>query len=276
MAGLMPIGVFARATRLSIRVLRNYDRLGLLSPAHVDPDTGYRRYAVDQFARAGLIRRLRELEVPLNEIAEILDADTPERLRAAVERHRARITSQAARLAKIAAQLGTVLDGAQPAGWLHVYERWRDRSPVARIVVHTRLSGLAEVLGTGYAELFAHVGEQRIAVVGPVGCRYLSDDPAEPDIEVELFVPVARTPTPAGRIDAGELPGCLLAATVHQGGYDTIDTAYHSLGRWIAEYGRTLWGPAEELYLVSPGPDVPAEAQRTEVAWPVATTRETT
>jgi DNA-binding transcriptional MerR regulator len=49
----MPIGVFARATRLSIRALRNYDRSGLLRPAEVDPDTGYRRYAVDQFARAG-------------------------------------------------------------------------------------------------------------------------------------------------------------------------------------------------------------------------------
>lgn len=59
MTGLMPIGVFARATRLSVRVLRNYDRLGLLVPAWVDPDTGYRRYDVDQFPRAGLVRRLR-------------------------------------------------------------------------------------------------------------------------------------------------------------------------------------------------------------------------
>jgi DNA-binding transcriptional MerR regulator len=271
----MPIGVFARATRLSIRALRNYDRLRLLSPAHVDPDTGYRRYAVDQFARAGLIRRLRELEVPLSEIAEILDADTPERVRAAVERHRGRVATQAARLAEIAVQLGTVLDGPRSSDWLHVYERWRDRSPTARIVVHTALSGLAEVIGTGYAELFARVGEQRIAIVGPAGCRYLSNDPAGPSLEVELFVPVERKPRPTGRMSAGELPDCLLAATVYQGAYDAIDTAYHSLGRWIAEHSRSLSGPAEELYIVPPGPGVPAEALRTEVAWPVATTGET-
>ena len=142
---LMPIGVFARATRLSIRALRNYDRLGLLSPARVDPDSGYRRYAVGQFPRAGLIRRLRELEVPLSDIAEILAAQAPEEVHAAVERHRVRVTAKAARLNRIAEVLGTVLDDpARTSGWLHVYERRRDAQPTARIVLRTALGALAD------------------------------------------------------------------------------------------------------------------------------------
>ena len=142
---LMPIGVFARATRLSIRALRNYDRLGLLSPARVDPDSGYRRYAVGQFPRAGLIRRLRELEVPLSDIAEILAAQAPEEVHAAVERHRVRVTAEAARLSRIAEVLGTVLDDpARTSGWLHVYERRRDAQPTARIVLRTALGALAD------------------------------------------------------------------------------------------------------------------------------------
>jgi DNA-binding transcriptional MerR regulator len=269
----MPIGVFARATRLSIRALRNYDRLGLLSPARVDPDSGYRRYAVDQFPRAGLIRRLRELEVPLSDIAEVLAARTPDEVHAAVERHRARVTAQAARLNRIAEVLGTVLeDPARSSGWLHVYERRRDAEPTARIVLRTALSAPADVLGPAFAELYAQLGAQGVAAAGPAGSRYLSDDGDAAELEVELFVPVGRRPRPGGRVTAGELPGCLLAATVHEGGYDGIGSAYTSLGRWIAEGDRALAGPAEELYLVPPGPGVPPTALRTEVAWPVTAT----
>ena len=272
---LMPIGVFARATRLSIRALRNYDRLGLLSPARVDPDSGYRRYAVDQFPRAGLIRRLRELEVPLSDIAEILAAQTPEEVHAAVERHRVRVTAKAARLNRIAEVLGTVLDDpARTSGWLHVYERRRDAQPTARIVLRTALSALADTLGPAFAELYAQLGAQRIAAAGPAGSRYLSEDGDgdAAELDVELFVPVGRRPRPDGRVTAGELSGCLLAATVHEGGYDRIDSAYTSLGRWIAEHHQALAGPAEELYLVPPGPGVPPAALRTEVAWPVTAT----
>ncbi|MFD2765393.1 MerR family transcriptional regulator [Micromonospora eburnea] len=270
MTGLMPIGVFARATRLSVRVLRNYDRLGLLVPAWVDPGTGYRRYGVDQFARAGLIRRLRELEVPLPEIAEILAADTPQQARLVIERHRERVAVRAARLNEIAGRLGAVL--AEPErvpGWLHVYERWRPAQPTARMLVRTPLSGLAEALGPGFTRLFAGLAEQGIAPAGPVGTRYLGDDLDAAELTVELFVPVGRPPRPTATIAAGELTGCLLAATVHEGGYDDIETAYRSLGRWIAEQDRVLAGPAEECYLVPPAPGVPTAALRTEVAWPV-------
>lgn len=260
MTGLMPIGVFARATRLSVRVLRNYDRLGLLVPALVDPGTGYRRYTVDQFPRAGLIRRLRELEVPLPEIADILAAGDPALVRAAIERHRQRVVERAARLDEIAGRLGAVL--AEP-GWLAVYERRRERRPTACLLVRVPPAGLAEALGAGFGRLFAGLAEQGITPDGPAGTRYLDDDPHE----VELFVPVARPPRPTATITAGELPAGLLAATVHEGGYDGLDSAYRSLGRWLAGHDRVLAGPAEEHYLVPPGAS-PA-ALRTEIAWPV-------
>ncbi|MFI6332394.1 MerR family transcriptional regulator [Micromonospora chersina] len=266
MTGLMPIGVFARATRLSVRVLRNYDRLGLLVPAWVDPDTGYRRYSVDQFARAGLVRRLRELEVPLPEIAEILSAGSPEQAGDVIERHRERVAARAARLDEIAAGLGAVL--TEP-GWLHVYERWRDAQPIARTLVRTPRSDLAEALAPGFARLLAGLAEQGVTPTGPTGARYLSEDLDAAELEVELFAPVARPPRQTAAIAPGRLPGCLLAATVHEGGYDDIEAAYRSLGRWIAEQERVLAGPAEERYLAPPTPGAPAAALRTEIAWPL-------
>jgi protein phosphatase len=69
--GLLTIGAFARASRLSPKALRLYDRLGLLTPAHVDPMTGYRRYAPEQLDQARLVAWLRRLGMPLARIQHV-------------------------------------------------------------------------------------------------------------------------------------------------------------------------------------------------------------
>ena len=64
----MPIGRFARLTGLTVKALRHYDEVGLLRPASVDPESGYRLYAPDQMRRAEAIQRLRRLELPLDDV----------------------------------------------------------------------------------------------------------------------------------------------------------------------------------------------------------------
>ena len=68
MSASLTIGDFARATHLSIKTLRHYHRVGVLEPADVDPDTGYRRYRTDQIPVAQIIRRFRQLDMPLEDI----------------------------------------------------------------------------------------------------------------------------------------------------------------------------------------------------------------
>ncbi len=80
----MSIGEFARRSRLSAKALRLYDELGLLPPARVDEDSGYRFYEPGQLGQARLIAGLRQLEVPLAEIEAILPLEpvqAAERLR---------------------------------------------------------------------------------------------------------------------------------------------------------------------------------------------------
>jgi len=101
---LLPIGRFARVTGLTVRALRHYHELGLLEPAHIDPESGYRLYTLDQADDAELIRRLRELGLPLAEICAILaGADALERLRA----HRDRLAGRVE-------ELNRVIDGEEP------------------------------------------------------------------------------------------------------------------------------------------------------------------
>jgi PPM family protein phosphatase len=74
---LLTIGVFARAARLSPKALRLYDELGLLQPAAVDSETGYRFYDPEQLQRARLIAWLRRLGMPLARIRRVCDVPAP-------------------------------------------------------------------------------------------------------------------------------------------------------------------------------------------------------
>ena len=70
----LTIGDFSRATHLSAKTLRHYHEVGLLEPVDVDADTGYRRYAIEQIATTQIIRRFRDLDMPLDDIHAVLDA----------------------------------------------------------------------------------------------------------------------------------------------------------------------------------------------------------
>ena len=78
-AGLT-VGDFSRITHLSVKTLRHYHEVGLLEPATVNPSTGYRYYSGEQIPTAQVIRRLRDLEMPVGEVKAVLDApDAPDR-----------------------------------------------------------------------------------------------------------------------------------------------------------------------------------------------------
>ncbi|HEX2756107.1 MAG TPA: MerR family transcriptional regulator [Candidatus Limnocylindrales bacterium] len=85
---LLSIGRFARLAGLSVGALRHYDELDLLRPADIDRFTGYRRYRRVQLETARTIARLRDLELPLDEIREVLAMDDPAEQRRRLATHR--------------------------------------------------------------------------------------------------------------------------------------------------------------------------------------------
>src|SRR3954452_18907119 len=101
MDDLIPIGRFARLSGLSVGALRHYDELDLLRPAETDRFTGYRRYRREQLETGRAIARLRELEVPLDEIRAILASDNPADQRRLVAAHRSRVEARAFQLQRV-------------------------------------------------------------------------------------------------------------------------------------------------------------------------------
>jgi DNA-binding transcriptional MerR regulator len=93
--GLITIGQMARRTGLTAKALRHYDRVGLLTPAAVDPDTGYRYYSPAQVEDARLVSLLRGVDVPLDQVRAALAAPgDAEAIRRILSRHRGRLQAR--------------------------------------------------------------------------------------------------------------------------------------------------------------------------------------
>ena len=69
---MLKIGEFSKLSRISIRMLRHYDEIGLLTPETIDPFTGYRYYSEAQLFTAGRITALKDMGFKLCDAAELL------------------------------------------------------------------------------------------------------------------------------------------------------------------------------------------------------------
>jgi len=111
---LLSIGRFGRLSGLSVGALRHYAELDLLRPAEVDRFTGHRRYRREQLDSARTIARLRDLEVPIDEIRELLATDDPADQRRRLAAHRSRVEARSFRLQLLLHVTGRLSQGKEP------------------------------------------------------------------------------------------------------------------------------------------------------------------
>lgn len=109
----MSIGMFSFRSGLSIPALRHYDEVGLLAPAFVDPQTGYRRYHADQIRAARLICGLRAVDLPIEEVQQVVGLDDAA-VQPVLERHRRRLASRMRTLTRMTATLEEYLEKGSP------------------------------------------------------------------------------------------------------------------------------------------------------------------
>lgn len=270
MSNLIPIGRFSRVTRLSVKALRHYDEAGLLVPARVDPGTGYRYYTYAQATAAEVIRVLRSLDMPLDEIGEALAAGDREVVAKVLERHRARLQEQVDRNTRMLTFLLRLIDqeGSPMPYDVTVKEVPAQHAAVVRM--RTTMGSIGQDVGRGFAAVGAAVARAGAGFAGPsfLVMTELADD--ETPGEIELGFPVAAPFAADGEVVGTELPGGLVAATVHRGPYDESGPAYRAVEAWVQEHGHVHSGPPREVYLTSPA-DVPDPADYvTEIQFPIA------
>jgi len=255
---LLSIGEFSRRSWLSMKALRLYDRLGLLTPAHVDEDNGYRRYRESQLDTARLVAMLRRLDMPLTEVARIVRVPPSEGARLlesywnAAER---RIASQR----ELAAHLLIRLSGVE--GSYDMYEI-HERDVPEQIVLaeqrHVRVPELENWIPAAAGRLLrsadAHGG-----VSGPMFVVYHGQVNEDSDGPVEICIPVAREgagDTPIRREPAHR--EAYTRITKAQVEYPQILSAYDAVAGWIEPRDCAVAGSPREVYFADwdeAGPD---------------------
>src|SRR5690348_17138000 len=112
MSATLSIGDFSLMTHLSIKTLRYYHQVGLLEPAAVAPDTGYRYYGVEQLPTAQIIQRFRDLGMPIEEVKAVLAAPDLATRNALIATHLARVEGELAQTRQAVQSLRNLLEPA--------------------------------------------------------------------------------------------------------------------------------------------------------------------
>jgi DNA-binding transcriptional MerR regulator len=268
MRTLLGIGDFSRMTFLSVTTLRYYHEVGLLPPAEIDPETGYRRYAVSQLSVAQVIRRLRELGMSVDEVRLVMEAPDVQTRNEAISAHLRRMEGELAQTQATVRALRLLLDETAPPA---IAVDYRAVGPTETFALRAEVAyaEMFEWLGDALTELRAAVDESAAARIGPDAALYSSELLEDEHGEIVAVIPVAPDARPPGRIERLVLPRVEYAVAVHAGSVDDIDRTYAALGTVVAEREIGVDGPIREDYVVS-AHDTPDETRhRTEIGWPV-------
>jgi DNA-binding transcriptional MerR regulator len=267
MTSSLVIGDFSRATHLSVKTLRNYHRLGLLEPSVVDPDTGYRRYTPDQIPTAQIIRRFRELDMPLDQIAAVLKAPDSGTRTAVLAGHLARLEQELAHTQAAVSSLRSLLEG--PPAALDITHRTVPPFESGAISSVVALDDLGPWFQGAIGELHATVDAQKVRADGPPGAVIANEFFTDERGEITVFLPVTGALRPVGRVKPTRLPATELATIIHHGSHEDIDRSYGALAAYVSERALAVDGPIRERYLVGRH-DTPNENKwRTEIGWPI-------
>lgn len=243
---------FSRFTRVSVKMLRHYDELGLLKPARVDPATGYRYYSAAQVPRLNRIIALKDLGFSLEQIANALKDDLSlDELRGMLKLRRAEIENQLRqeqqRLAQVTAQLQHLERQAQLPPYAVVL-----RAVPPQLVASLRgvLPDADDALTALFEELEAYIAQhQARAALSPLAI-YHDADYREEQVDVEAAVPLNRPVPSSERVTVRELPGVpAMACVVYEGSYERGLEALHALSVWVETNGYEVVGPMREVYL---------------------------
>lgn len=269
---MFAIGDFARLGRISVRMLRHYDALGLLIPARVEPSTGYRRYEAAQLSRLNRIIALKDLGFTLRQIGGVLDEQVGiEELQGMLRLRRAELEQEAAaaraRLGSVEARLALIeAEGRMPVGEVVVKE-----IPAIRVAELTGLAASYESddIGPVIQPLYEQLRERLDAAgIKPLGPGIACYEPAADGVRVHATFPVASDPGAGHGFAVVDLPSIWAATVVHHGSMDTADVAVQQLARWIEANDHHSVGFARELHLECP-PDLGLWV--TELQEPIAT-----
>ncbi len=255
-------------THLSVKALRHYHDVGLLEPAEIDPASGYRFYEPSQVPIAQVIRRFRDLGMPLDEIKAVLQAPNVSARNQLMVAHLQRMESHLVETQSVVASLRSLLE--RPPAPIAVEHRSVGPVHALTISEHVSMSDLDMWWDEAFRELNAALAAAAVPLAGPRAALYSTDYfSLEAGGLVVAYIPVADEVSFGDRTRMLEIPPAELAVAVHTGTFSDLDQTYGALGTYVAEREIGVFDPIREQYLVSAFDTDDQTRHVTEVCWPV-------
>ena len=247
---LLAIGEFAKRTRLSSKALRLYDGMGLLEPAYIDPNNQYRYYSEAQIEKAKLIALLRQLEMPLNRIADVIDQEG-KALTQEIALYWQEVEEDVRTKRKLVHYLKNYLS-TQGDNMFKIEMRDVVEQQVLSIKRNIYQPALTQFIEEAGGQLYSQIGKSGQEAIGAMSVIYHGKVDADSDGPVEICVPFT------GQIEAGEGMVVRLEPT-HKEAYVTITKAQLAFPDILAAYdavachldddaSKEISGPPRELY----------------------------
>lgn len=262
---MFKIGDFSKLGQVSTRMLRHYDKLGLLTPEHTDEWTGYRYYTIHQLPRLHRIVALKELGLSLQQIADLLgdNDDLPtDQLRGMLTLKRSELAREIQetrqRLAQIEARLVQIDQGDAPSPYEIVVKSVAEL-PVAALSQRVpHISEMSYYCETLTRSLYRKLKAATTTWTEPELILYHAEEYRETDLDIEVCIalPEATPQTTALRdedVQTRVLPAhTLVAALIYEGPFEEMTPAILELLRWSGVHNHVPAGPLRELHLSGP------------------------
>jgi DNA-binding transcriptional MerR regulator len=266
----LSIGDFSRMTYLSVKALRRYHDMGLLVPAVVDPYSRFRYYEPSQVAAGQVIRRFRDLGMPLEQVRDVLQAPDAAARNELIVAHLRQMEKALEHTQQTVASLRALLE-RPPQAPISVEYRSVAATPALAISELVSMNDFEAWLDLTFEDLHGALRSAGVPRAGPDAALFPGEFFEEERGEVVVFVPVAeRGVGHWGRAREAEIPAAELAVAIHDGPVGEIDLTYGALGTFVAEREIGVRGPIREYYVAGGGDE---SEHRAEVCWPVFLTR---
>jgi DNA-binding transcriptional MerR regulator len=273
MTKLIPIGRFAQITHLSVKALRIYADEGLLQPKYVDPESGYRYYALAQAALAARIHLLRLADMPLEEIREVIQATDPEVVRMLLTSHYQRIADRIARDQQALLLLQRLLEKTDAFLSFSVTVKEVPDQPLISLRTHAAYGTFGQAIRSAFGALMTYALTEKVysPEKSPLVIihQYTPQEYMEAGTDFEVCLPVQRLLEGMHGIVSTILPGGTVASVVHVGPYHELEIIYPALGAWIEEHGYVITGPPRNVILTNYALVTDSAGYQTEVMWPI-------
>ena len=269
---MLKIGNFSKLSRISIRMLRHYDEIGLLVPESVDDFTGYRYYSEAQLPLANRINALKEMGFSLSVVAEILKTyDNPQALKQYLLLKQAEIEEQAEKTSRQLLLLKTTINRLGKDENIMEYSVTLKEMPQRTVASLRGIIPFYDKEGILWEKMMQELVPQNVQYAKPCNSIAVFHDKEhkEYDPDVEIQISVQGTYQNTENVVFKMVPPVLIASATYKGSYDQITAVNQAVANWVRDNNYEFADAMFTIYHVSPAQTQNPDELVTEVCFPV-------